>query len=458
MIITRDKSFYRSLLFLAIPIALQNLITFAVGFADNVMLGTLGDGAVSGVYMANQVQTLLQFFSGGVEAAILVLAAQYWGKGETEPIKRIAATGIRLSVSIGLMLTLACIFFPSTVLRFFSDEGAIIDTGVTYLRLLAFSFVPFCITQSLIATARSTEAARIGFFVSLSSFLLNVGLNYLLIFGKLGLPRLEVKGAAIATLVSRIAECLIMIIYTLKNKKLPLYPREIFLRDKQLVRDFYRYGLPVLGGHLVWAVNIMCGSSIMGHQTADGVVAALSIANTLHSLAYVLMNGMSGAVGIIVGKTIGMGREEKVKEYSRTTQLIFISLGLLTCGALFLIRAPFISLYGVSEEAKTVASQLISVVAITFVGTCYQSACLTGLVKSGGDISFVFKLDLIFVFLVNLPLGLAATRLGLAPWLVFGALKLDQLIKCIVAAIKINRYNWIKNLTRTEARPAEENS
>lgn len=451
-IITRDREFYRSLFLLAMPIALQNLITFAVGFADNVMIGSLGDAAISGVYFANQVQTLLQFFSGGVEGAILVLGAQYWGRRDTESINRIASIGIRLSVVVGLLLTIICISFPRFVIGLFTQNAEIIDTGATYLLILALSFVLFCLTQALIATARSAEVARIGLIVSAVSFALNVGLNYLLIFGKMGLPALGVTGAAIATLVSRAVECAIMIIYTLCiDKRLKFRPKYLVTLDRGLLVDFLRYGVPVLMGHLVWAVNILCGSSIMGHQTLEGTSAALSVANTMHNLAYVLVSGMSAAVGIIVGKKVGAGEVEKIKEYSRTTQVLFALLGILTGVTLLLLKAPFISLYGVSPAAKEIADKLINVVAICFMGTAYQSACLTGLVKSGGDISFVFKLDLVFVLLVNLPLGLIATRLGLAPWYVFLALKIDQLIKCIVAAIKINSYNWIKNLTRDTA-------
>ena len=186
----------------------------------------------------------------------------------------------------------------------------------------------------------------------------------------------------------------------------------------------------------------------MGRQSAEGVVAALSLANTLNSLAYVIMNGMSGAVGIITGKTIGEGKTEKIREYAYTTQIIFLGLGLLTGGTLQLIKGPFISLYKISEAAVTVAESLINVLSVTIVGTCYQAACLFGLVKSGGDVSFVLRNDCIFVFLVVLPSALIATRLGAMPWIVFLCLKSDQILKCFVAAVKINRFNWIKKLTR----------
>lgn len=448
--LTKDKSFYRSLWMLAIPIALQNLVTFAIGFADNVMISSLGDSAISGVYMANQVQTLLQIASAGIESAILVLGAQYWGKRDTESIRRIAAIGIRFSVTFGAIVSVLCFTLPRTVISLFTHDETIISAGAEYLAILCISFVFFCLTQSLIAAQRSCETARIGLYVSLCSLGVDVLLNYVLIFGKLGFSAMGIKGAAIATLIARIIECAVMLVYTLLiDKKLSFRLRYLLKADKGLTRDFVRYGLPIIAGQLVWATNMLSSSAIMGRQTADGVVAGLSIAQTMNNLVYVTMNGMSGAVGIITGKTIGAGEERKMREYARTTQILFLCLGLLSGGGIQLLKKPFISLYGVSTEAASVASTLINVLSVTFIGTCYQAACLFGLVKSGGDIGFVFKLDLIFVFLIVLPLAILASALGAPVWVVFACLKCDQILKCAVAVVKINSFNWMKNLTKS---------
>ena len=158
------------------------------------------------------------------------------------------------------------------------------------------------------------------------------------------------------------------------------------------------------------------------------------------------MNGLSGAVGIIIGKTIGEGKIEKIKGYAYTTQLIFILLGILTSCALLIAKGPFISMYKIGAEAADVAKALISVLSITIIGTSYQSACLIGLVKSGGDVSFILKNDAFFIFLVVIPLSVLASNLNAPIWLIFLALKSDQLLKCIPAAIKINRFGWIKKL------------
>lgn len=449
MLLTKDRSFYKSLILLAIPIALQNLVTFLVNLADSIMVGSLGDAAVAGMYMGNQIQTLLQVFSGGIEGAVLILAAQYWGKKDTVSIRKISSIGMQFSLLVGVLLTVLCSIFPHEIIGLFTNDPITIQTGAAYLRIVCLSYVFFCLTQSLIASMRSVEIARIGLYVSLCSLAVNVGLNYLLIFGHFGFPEMGVRGAALATLIARIIETAIILTYVLAyDKRLQLKLSDFFKTDKTLLLDFLKYGAPIIAGQLVWATNMLTGTAIMGRQTALGAVVAVSIANTVNNLAYVVMNGMSGAVGIITGKTIGAGLEEKMREYAKTVQIIFLCLGLLTGLTVFLIKDPFISLYAVTDAAVLEAKKYINVLSVTLIGTCYQAACLFGLVKSGGDISFVFKNDFIFVFFVVLPSAILATVFNAPAWVVFACLKCDQILKCFVAVVKINRFNWMKNLTR----------
>lgn len=448
---TKDKSFYKNLILLAIPVALQNLITFAVGFADNLMVSTLGDSAVSGVYMGNQIQTFLQVFSVGIEGSILVLATQYYGKKDLSSIRKIVSVGLHFSIFFGALITLVCAIFPSPVISIFTNEQSVIADGASYLRIVCFSYVFFCVTQALIASMRSVEVARIGLIVSSISLVTNVGLNYLLIFGKLGLPTMGIHGAALATLISRVIECAFMIVYVaFIDKKLCLKLSHLLHSDKTLRRDFIRYGLPIIAGQAVWSINMMANSAILGRFSKE-VITAVSVANTMNSLAYVTMNGMSSAVGIITGKTVGAGKYELMKEYARTVQVMFFILGLVTGGAVFLLKNPFIAMYkGITDGAAVYSAQFITVLSVTLIGTCYQAAGLFGLVKSGGDIGFVFKNDTIFVFCVVLPSAIVASYAGAPAWVVFACLKCDQILKCIVAFFKINSFNWMKNLTRGE--------
>lgn len=452
---TRDRSFYRTLIALAIPISLQNLITFAVGFADNLMIGRLGDNAISGVYVGGQVQAVVQMFIGGVEGAILILAAQYWGKKDTESIRRVVSIGVKLAAGVGFLFSLFTVLFPGFIIGLFTKEAGVIAEGTVYLQIVGFTYLFFSISQVMIAAMRSVETAKIGLYISIMALVVNVGLNYILIFGKLGLPTMGVKGAAIATLISRVLEMAVSMGYAfIVDKKLKLKFQDLLHTDRQLLRDFIRYGLPIIGGQVVWSVNMLMNTKIMGVYSA-GVMAAVSITGMLHNLIYVWMNGLSSAVGIITGKTVGAGQYEKMKEYARTVQMIFLFVGLLSGGLVLLCRDGFVGLYDVTPEALSYSKQFINVISVTIVGTCYQAACLFGLVKSGGDISFVFKNDTIFVFLVVLPSAIICQLLGAPAWVVFAALKCDQILKCFVAVVKINRFNWMKNLTRDSREGAD---
>lgn len=447
-VFTKDRSFYRSLVTLAVPISLQNLVTFAVSFADNVMIGSLGDDAISGVYIGGQLQSVLQMFVGGIEGAILILAAQYWGKKDTQSIRKVVSIGIKFALAVGLLSSLVAVLFPQWVIRAFTTEPGVIQEGAAYVQIVGFTYLFFSVSQVMIAAMRSVETARIGLYISCMALVINVCLNYVFIFGHFGFPAMGVRGAALATLVSRILEMCVGVGYVFfVDKKLRFGLKDLLHTDRQLLRDFIRYGLPVIGGQVVWAINSLANTKILGYYSA-GVIAAASITGMLHNLVYVWMNGMSSAVGIITGKTVGAGQYEKMKEYSKTVQMIFLFVGLISGAAVFLARDGFISLYNASPEAQAYSRQFINVISVTIIGTCYQAACLFGLVKSGGDISFVFKNDTIFVFLVVIPSSLLAMWLGAPPWVVFTCLKCDQILKCFVAIVKINRYNWMKNLTR----------
>ncbi len=449
-IITRDRSFYRDLLKLTIPIALQNLISFAVNFADNLMVGKLGDIAVSGVYMGNQFQTILQMFVLGIDASLLILAAQYWGIRDTQSIKKIGAMGIRWSVGVGILITGVLFIAPRWFIGRFTEDEAVIEAAYSYVKYVALSYVFFCASQIMLSTMRAVENAKIGMYVSLIALFINIGLNYVLIFGALGLPALGIEGAAIATLISRIAEFLIAFVYAFRiDRKLQMKPADLLLTEPTLRKDFIRNGTPVVLGQLVWAVNMLTYSGIMGHLSASAVTAS-SIVAQLENLLRIVAFGLSAALGIITSKTVGAGEFEKMKEYATTAEILFLIVGLLSAGLIQLLKIPFVSFYSVSEEAVRISYSFLNVLTFTYIGTCWQATCLGGLVKSGGDTSFVFKNDTIFVFLVLIPSGLIALKTGAPAWVVFLCLKSDQILKCIVAFFKINSFNWMKKLTRED--------
>lgn len=450
MVLTKDKSFYRSLVALAVPMILQNLVTYAVGLADNLMIGSLGDAAVSGVYMGNQIQTVLQVLSGGIEGGILLLAAQYWGRRDTERVRRVVAVGVTFALAAGLLFSVVCTVCPAALLRVFTPQPEVIREGVNYLSFLCYSYVFFALTQALIAAMRSVEVARVGLLVSVCSLAVDVTLNYIFIFGKLGAPAMGVRGAALATLIARITETAVIVLYVrLADKRLRFRFGALLHPDREIFRDFVRYGVPLMAGQLVWGANLLANSMILG-RFSEAVITATSVANTANNFMYVGINGLAAAVGIVIGKTVGSGDLRRIREYSHTVQVLFAGLGLLFGGMFLLARTPFIGLYDISPAAEDYSRQFMGVLAVTTVGTCYQYPCLFGLVKSGGDVKFVMLNDTIHVFLVVIPAAVIAAVCRAAPVVVFACLKADQILKCIPAFFKIRRYDWMKNLTRGE--------
>ena len=244
-------------------------------------------------------------FTTGVGGAILIIAAQYWGKQDVRPIKKIVAIGLRVSVAVGMVFTVICLLWPEQIIRIFTSDAAVVSEGAVYLRWVCLSYTFFCLTQSLISSMRSVEVTRIGLTVSLASLVVNICFNYVLIFGKLGFPAMGVKGAAIVTVFSRVAETVVVSVYVFCcDKRLGFRFRDFLLTDKLLTHDFFKYGLPLVAGEIVWSINTMCNSRILGSYGAP-VITAASVINTLNILAFISIRGLASAVGIITGQTIG---------------------------------------------------------------------------------------------------------------------------------------------------------
>lgn len=442
--LTRDRGFYRRLAALALPVTLQNLMIFAAGFADSLMTGALGDEAMSGVFAAAQVQLLLQYFSGGIEGTLLILAARCRGENDGDGVNQNTSAALLISLSFALVLAVFCFIFPEWTAVRFSGEEEVVRIGARCLRILCPGFVCFCANQCLIAALRSAELARVGMISAALGLAAKLSLNVLLIFGAWGFPRLGAAGAAVATLAARVLELCATLSYLLFwDHRLKLKLR---LPGGGCLLSFLRCGAPITGGQLVWSVNMLASSAILGGFGAR-VLAAASATNSLSNLAYAAMNGAATAAGVIIGEKVGAGDLPGTKEYARTLQMIFLLMGVLTASMVLLLRAPFISVYrGMTPEAAAHARRFALVLAAAMLGTCYQQAGFTGIVKAGGDVDFVFHMDLAFVFLLVLPLSLLARRLDAPPWLVYACLKCDQLLKCPVAAMKINRFDWIREI------------
>ena len=443
------SNFYRSLLTLALPISLQEMVSFLVNFVNNIMVGRLGDLAISGVFIGNQIHSMVQIIIDGVGASLVILGTQYWGKKDTASIRSLTSICVRVVLATGGFFTIVTVFFTRNVVSILSDRPDVIESATSYVRIVGITFVFFSLSQLLVAAQRSVEKVRFGMNVALVTLSINICLNYILIFGKLGLPALGIRGAAIATLTSRIIEFTIVVVYTFRfDKRIGLSLKDLKIIDRFLGHSLVKYGTPVVAGTIVWAANSFAYTTIVGRFPAN-VIASFNIAGMMNTLVYIWMSGLAAAVGIMTGKLVGSGAGlDRIKSHAFRVQRFFLLAGLVTGLFVFFFRNVLISMYAISPEAVVIAQQLLIVHAVSMVGTAYQMPGLGGLVKAGGNVSFVFRNDTIFVFLVVIPFSIIALKFGAPPWVVFACLKCDQVLKCFVAAVVINRFQWVKNLTK----------
>lgn len=448
--LVKDKAFYKRLFALALPMAGQSILTFAVGLADNIMVGQIGDLALSGVYMANQWMTMLQQFIHGFMTAALVIATQYWGKKDTDSIKTILAITAKIAAVTGLLFFAAAFFFPVQLMGLYTNDPLVAAEAARYIRIVAVSYLFYVATELLMTSMKAVETVGIALYTSISTLVINVVLNYLLIFGHLGFPALGVAGAAVATLAARVVETGIMVYYVkVRDKKLSLGLRDFARHSRTLLKDYIRYGIPVFAGAAVWGINMTGQGAIVG-RLGQSAISAISISNNMFQIVSVGVYGVASATAIIIGKTVGSGDYELVKKYAKTLQLVFVGMGLSTAVLMYASHWLIPLMYpSTPEETRLIVNQLLLVLTVMVIGTAYQMSSLTGIVRAGGLTHFVFVNDTIFVCLVVLPLGFLSAFVFRAPvWVVFACLKCDQILKCFVALVKVNRFKWIKNITR----------
>lgn len=446
---TRDKTFYRTFFPLLAVITLQQLAALAVNLLDNIMLGRYTELALSGATLVNQIQFIMQQLVAGIGMGVSVLGSQYWGKNDIPPIRRITAMGLKFALAAGLAFLLLTSLAPGFVLSLFTNDAAVIAEGMRYLEIMRWTYVIFAVSNVLMYSLQSVETAFIGTVMSISTIMINMCLNYCFIFGNLGAPELGIVGAAIATLTSRCVELVIILIYIFFiDKKLNFRPRHLINLDFAYLKDFAKAALPVMVSGGLWGVAQGAQTAILGHMNAT-VIAANSIASVIFQIFVVVGMSSANASSVTMGKTVGEGRFDKVRPYSRTLQLIFVIIGAVSALAMFLCRDAIVSLYAVSGEAKELAKSFLVVLSVTTLGSCYEFPVEGGIIAGGGDPKYQAIVDTLFMWLFTIPAAaVSAFVFKASPVVVFCFLKADQLLKCIPNGIVCNRYKWVKRLTR----------
>ena len=297
--------FYRTVIALVVPMALQNLINVGVTAADVIMLGAVGETALSGASLAGQVQYIMTLFLFGLTSGATVLTAQYWGKGDVKTIEKILGMTVKAAIAVTALFTLAALAIPELLMMIFTSDPAVIAEGVRYLRIVAFTYVMIGITQAYLYVMRSVERVIVATVVYLCSLLCNIVMNSIFIFGLFGLPAMGVAGAALGTLCARILEVILTFGYArIFNKEIKLRPKYILHTDRELFRDFMKYALPVVANEIMWGLGTAANTAILGHL-GSSAVAANSVAQVARQLATVVSFGLSSAAAIYLGKTIG---------------------------------------------------------------------------------------------------------------------------------------------------------
>lgn len=445
------KTFYKAVFALVIPMALQNLINVGVTATDVVMLGRVGEKVLSGASLAGQIQYIMTLFLFGLTSGATVLTAQYWGKGDRRTIEKILALGIKASLMVTAVFMIAALTVPGLLMKIFTNDPQVIAEGVKYLRIVAWSYILIGITQVYLYTMRSVERVMIATVVYLCSLICNIILNSVFIFGLLGFPAMGIQGAALATLISRCLELLLVFLYArFYNREIRVRARYLLHTEKVLIRDFLVYSIPVVLNEVMWGFGTSANTAVLGHL-GSAAIAANSVAQVARQLATVVAFGLSNATAIYLGKTIGEQKMELAKACSRRFIVLSVVMG-LAGGLLILAATPLaVSALSLTAQAKEYLKIMFLVMSYFVVAQAYNTTMVVGIFRAGGDTRFGLILDVSTMWGCSILLGaLAAFVWKWSVPAVYVLLMSDELIKVPVTTIRYRKYIWLRNVTRSE--------
>ena len=456
-LLTKDRIFYKKLIGIAVPSSLQSLIMFGVNTADTVMVGSLGENSIAGVALANQLAFLYQITCYGIAGGMGVIMAQFWGKNDREAIESGLSITVKIAAVFGLLFMMLAYLFPTQVLSLYTSDPLVRAEGIAYLKIIAISFLFLGLTTMISQALRSVEVVKLSLYSSCVAMVVNIFFNWVFIFGNLGAPHLGVRGAAIATLLSRIAEFLIVSIYLLRiDKRISFRLTALLHWDKGIFRNYMKNGSPVIVSDIILGVGNTMASVVLGHMGAV-VTSASSIANTLYQLTSVFLMGVANASGVITGNTVGAGQYEKAKEYGKTFITISVLVSLFAVAVIQLIKgvifqefnigSTIVQVFNVELSTKELAGQLINSLSVLTVFMTVSNVLTKGILRSGGDTKFLMVADVLFLWVVSVPLGfITGLYLKWPPYIVFFLLRSDEVIKSVWCMFRFFGWKWIKNV------------
>ena len=453
----KEPGFYRNLIALALPIILQNVINQLLTMIDTFMVGSLGEAAIAGVTLANTSFFVIVLFCFGIQSGASVLISQYWGKGDTRAINRVLGLGLMFSAAVTAVCAVLMSIFPEQIIGAITDNAELIPIAAEYARIIGFSIAINSVSVMYASALRAMENPRFGMYVLSMSVLLNTFLNWIFIFGKLGVPAMGVKGAEIATLIARVVELIITTVCALRNTDFPLRVKEIIRPGVVIFRDFIRYSAPVVVNETVWGIGYSMYTVIYGHmQNSKEILAANVMSGSIERVMIFIVFGLGGAAAIVVGREIGRGNTDTVFEHAATIEILSFILGAVLGGILIVSALTFLP--GVVSGAMELSDMSVDFFTVSLIMLAaampvkaVNYCTIVGVLRGGGDVKAALAIDSATMYAFAVPL---AALFGLVfkthVYVVFAILNVEEVIKLIPALRRFTSRKWIRVVTRDE--------
>ncbi len=447
-VLINKKEFYRNLTRLALPIALQSLMLASVAAGDALMLGKVAQNEMTAVSLATQIQFVQNMFLSSATAAGAILGAQYYGKGDRHTLEDLFNMTLRFCGIVSVLFFLACELMPELLMHIFTHDAPLIAIGSSYLRIAGWSYLLTGISQCYLTMMKVSDHVKPGALISSCAVLLNIALNAVFIFGLLGAPRMQARGAALATTISRIIELVLCIAVSSGTSYIrPAFDR-FFKLPGQLRSDFIKQCLPLMGGSLCWGIGFTSYTAIMGHMGTDAA-AANSVAAVVRDLICCMCNGIGSAAGIMVGNELGAGRLDKGRAYGIKLKNISYIIGFLSTGLVLAVTPLVVRMVILTDQARGYLTGMMVIMSFYMIGRCVNTVTINGVLDGGGDTLFDMYSLIVCMWLIAIPLALAgAFVLHLPPLAVYACTCLDEVGKIPWVMARFRKYKWVQDLTR----------
>ena len=441
----KDKQFYKTAVMLALPIVLQNMITIGVNIMDTIMLGSYGEIQLSGSSLAGEFINIFQILCMGMGCGAAVLTAQFWGKGDTKSLKHAVTIMMRICLSLAALFTIATIVAPSFIMSIFTDDPDVIEKGRIYFLWSTPTYLLMGLSLTLTLILRSVRKVMVPLWTSIICFFVNIFFNWVFIFGHLGAPEMQIAGAALGTLISRVVETSIIAVYVFKvDKSIGLRIRDLFGSCGGLLRTYLKYSIPVLISDGMLALGNTMVSIIIGHISTE-YVAANAIIATIVRLSTVFTQGLGQASSVMTGNALGQGDTDRAYHQGVTFVTLSFLIGALASGIILSLSPLIIGFYNIEDTTREIAHQLMYAVAIMIVFQSSQSMLTKGVLRGGGDTKFLMIADVAFLWIASVPLGaLCGLVWHLSPFVIYIALKIDWAIKSFICLFRLKSKKWIR--------------